>query len=89
MHSVAVLSEGLNHMKLMIDNPNNCLYCGKKLTVLHLLRDILYCNTAHRAAHVQAQNKLGLSRLMVEEPSQSVIRWQQCERRMNRVNGIS
>ena len=77
-----------NDMKLRMDNPNNCLYCGKKLSLLHLFRDLLYCNNSHRSAHVHAQNELGLSRLMAEETPQSVIRWQYCERRMNRMDGI-
>ena len=66
-------------MKLRIDNPNNCLYCGKKLSLYHLLRDLLYCNHSHRSAHVRAQNELGLFRLAAEEKSQSVIRWESGE----------
>jgi hypothetical protein len=76
-------------MKLTIDNPNNCLYCGKKLSIIHMLRDSLYCCHSHQSAHVRAQNQLGLSRLLVEEKSQSVIRWEHCERRMNRTDGVS
>jgi hypothetical protein len=74
-------------MKLTIDNPNNCLYCGKKLSVFHLLRDSLYCNHLHRSAHVRSQNELGLSRLLAPEKSPSSIRWENCERRMNRIPG--
>jgi hypothetical protein len=76
-------------MKLWIDNPNNCLYCGKKLSIFHLVRDLLYCNNSHRSAHVRAQNELGLSRLLSEEKSQSAIRWEHCERRMNQMGGVS
>jgi hypothetical protein len=75
-------------MKLRIDNPNNCLYCGKELSIVHLLRDLLYCNNSHRSAHVRAQNELGLSRFLTEE-SQSTIRWEHCERRMNQIGGVS
>jgi hypothetical protein len=75
-------------MKLWIDNPNNCLHCGKKLSIFHLLRDLLYCDNSHRSAHVRAQNELGLSRLLAEEKSQSVIRWERCERQMNRIEGF-
>jgi hypothetical protein len=76
-------------MKLTIDNPNNCLYCGKKLSILHLLRDSLYCNHSHRAAHVRSQSELGLSRLMAVENSPSAIRWEHCERRMSRIDGTA
>jgi len=76
-------------MKLMMHNPNNCLYCGKRLSLVHLFRDLLYCNNSHRSAHVRAQNELGLSRLMMEEKSQSVIRWEQRERQMNSMERAS
>ncbi len=69
-------------MKIRIDNPNNCLYCGKKLSFFHLLRDLLYCNTSHRSAHAREFNELALSRLIAVEKSPSEIRWEQCERRM-------
>jgi len=69
-------------MKIKIDNPNNCLYCGKKLSFFHLLRDLLYCNNSHRSAHAHEFNKLALSRLIAGDKSQSEVRWEQCERRM-------
>ena len=69
-------------MKIRIDNPNNCLYCGRKLSFFHLLRDLLYCNNSHRSAHAHEFNKLALSRLLAVDKSQSEVRWEQCERRM-------
>jgi hypothetical protein len=41
---------------MTFNNPNHCLYCGKKLSFLHLLRNSLYCYNSHRLAHVRAQN---------------------------------
>ena len=69
-------------MKLRIDNPNNCLYCGKKLSIIHSIRDLLYCNNSHRSAHSRELNKLALSYLQTEAKSPSEIRWEQCEQRM-------
>ena len=74
-------------MRIRIDNPNNCLYCGKKLSFIHSIRDLLYCNLAHRAAHSNELNQLGLSCLRVEEKSSSQIRWEQCEHRMQAHTG--
>ena len=72
----------LTEMKIKIDNPNNCLYCGRKLSFFHLLRDLLYCNNSHRSAHAHEFNKLALSRLVGVDKSPSEVRWEQCERRM-------
>jgi hypothetical protein len=69
-------------MKIRIDNPNNCLYCGKKLSFFHLLRDLLYCNNSHRSAHASEFNKLALSRLIAVDKSSSEIRWELRERQM-------
>ena len=70
------------NMKLRIDNPPNCLYCGRELSVLHGLRDLLYCSNSHRSAHSRELDNLGLLRLVAETKSPSEIRWEQCERRM-------
>src|SRR6266849_1901088 len=67
---------------LRVDNPNNCLYCGKKLSLIHSFRDLLYCNNSHRSAHSRALDNLGLLRLMAEPKSPSEIRWEHCEQRM-------
>ena len=69
-------------MKLSIKNPNHCLYCGRQLSVLHRLRDLLYCDNSHRSAHSREVNQLTLTRLLPEARSPSEIRWEQCERRM-------
>jgi hypothetical protein len=68
-------------MTLSIMNPNHCLYCGRQLSVLHRLRDLLYCDSSHRLAHSRAVNQLAMARLLPETRSQSEIRWEQCERR--------
>jgi hypothetical protein len=67
-------------MKIRIDNPNNCLYCGRKLSFFHLLRDLLYCDNSHRSAHAREFNDLAVLRLVAKSPSD--VRWEQCERRM-------
>src|SRR2546422_5436387 len=69
-------------MKLSIKNPNNCLYCGRQLSVFHRLRDLLYCHNSHRSAHSREVNQLALARLLPETKSPSEIRWEQCERRL-------
>lgn len=69
-------------MKFRFDNPNNCLYCGRRLSVLHGLRDLLYCNNSHRSAHSRELNDVALLRLGPETKSASQIRWEQCEQRM-------
>jgi hypothetical protein len=76
-------------MKLTIKNPNHCLYCGKGLSVFHLLRDSLYCNSSHRSVHMGELDKLALSRLLAEEKSPSAIRWEQCERRMELAEALT
>ena len=69
-------------MKLTIKNPNQCIYCGKRLSFLHLMRDMLYCNGSHKATHMSELNQLAVSRLISMEKSPSEMRWEQCERRM-------
>src|SRR2546422_10797286 len=69
-------------MKLSVKNPNQCLYCGKQLSVLHRLRDLLYCDNSHRSAHSREVSQLALKRLQPETKSPSETRWEQCERRM-------
>ena len=69
-------------MKLKIDNPNNCLYCGRKLSFIHSFRDLLYCNKSHRLAHSRELDKLALVCLQAQPTSPSEIRWAQCEQRM-------
>jgi len=76
-------------MKIRMDNPNKCLYCGKKLSIFHLLRDLLYCNLSHRSAHVRELNELAMSRLVAQEKSPSEVRWEQCERRMKQTAFVS
>ena len=63
-------------MKLTIKNPNHCLYCGKGLSVFHLLRDSLYCYKSHRLAHVRAQNERLSLRFQTDRKSPAVIRWE-------------
>ena len=70
------------NLKLNIDNPSNCLYCGRQLSVLQGLRDPLYCSNSHQSAHSRELNNLGLLRLQAEPKSPSEIRWEKCERRM-------
>lgn len=53
-------------MKVSLTNPNNCLYCGKQLSLFHLIRDTLYCKNAHRSAHLREVNQLALARLQSE-----------------------
>ena len=73
-----------------VDGGNGSDYVHQmELSIFHLLRDLLYCNNSHRSAHVRVQNELGLSRLLAEEKSQSAIRWEHSERRMNQVGGVS
>jgi hypothetical protein len=69
-------------MKLSLKNQNHCLYCGRQLSVLHRLRDLLYCDNSHRSAHSREVNQLALARLLPEAKSSSEIRWKECERRM-------
>lgn len=47
------------HIKLRTDN---CLYCGKQLSVLHRFRNLLYCNSSHRSAHSHELTNLALGR---------------------------
>ena len=81
-HDNGLRAKRCETMKIRIDNPNNCLYCGRKLSILHLLRDLLYCDTSHRSAHTREVGELALSRLFAEAKSPSEMRWEQCERRM-------
>jgi hypothetical protein len=60
---------------MKFNNPNHCLYCGKKLSFLHLLRDSLYCYKSHRLAHVRAQNERLSLRFQSDRKSPAVIRW--------------
>jgi len=76
-------------MKLTIKNPNHCLYCGKQLSVFHLLRDSLYCNNSHRSTHVRELNGLALLRLVAVGKSPSEVRWEQCERRMGQMETVN
>ena len=69
-------------MKWSVKSPNQCLYCGKQLSVFYRFRDLLYCNSSHRSAHVREIGKLGLSRLLAPRKSASEIRWERCERLM-------
>jgi|KBSSwiStaDraftv2_1062776.scaffolds.fasta_scaffold1785572_1 hypothetical protein len=71
-----------NSMKLSIKNPNHCLYCGKQLSVIHLLRDFLYCNSSHRSRHAHEVNELALLRLLTPGKSLAEIRWEQRDRRL-------
>ena len=75
-------------MKLSIKNPNHCMYCGKQLSVFHLLRNSLYCNSSHRSAHARKIGELALSRLLAPGKSPSEIRWEQSERRMKQVEVV-
>ena len=68
-------------MKIRIDNLNNCLYCGRKLSFFHLFRD-LYCNNSHRSAYAREFNDLALSRLLTGQKSLAEIRSERCERRV-------
>jgi hypothetical protein len=70
-------------MKISIANPNNCLYCGRKLSFYHFLRDLLYCTSSHKSAHVRETSQLALTRLTAREESPSEVRWKKCEQRMN------
>jgi hypothetical protein len=67
---------------MKFNNPNHCLYCGKKLSFLHLLRDSLYCYNSHRLAHVLAQNERLSLRFQSDRKSPAVIRWEPCDPRL-------
>jgi hypothetical protein len=61
-------------MKASMTNPNQCLYCGKQLSVFHLLLDSLYCSRLHKTTHFRELNELALARL-TEGRSAAQIRW--------------
>ena len=61
-------------MRLNMRNPNHCLYCGKQLSIFHLLVDWLYCHSSHKSAHVRQMNELALARLVATKPERPVKR---------------
>ena len=69
-------------MKLSLKNTNHCLYCCKQLSVIHLLRDFLYCNRSHKSRHAHEVNELALARLLAPGKSLAEIRWERRDRRL-------
>jgi late competence protein required for DNA uptake (superfamily II DNA/RNA helicase) len=64
---------------MRFNNPNHCLYCGQKLSCLHLLRNSLYCRNSHQLAHVRAQNELLSWLFRSDRGSAGMIRWEPCD----------
>jgi len=76
-------------MKMSFKNPNQCLHCGKRLSVFHLLRNLLYCNSSHISAHMRELNGLALARLVATGKFPPEIRSEQGERRMRQEEVVS